>query len=101
MKFLSRRAAGFHVGGKTALAWRGIRHNLPAREPLSLWREASQAESGAKFFGLLGRSFLLQASPAITRHGGITFTGLEANATRRQLVPGENFLLAQVIDFAQ
>ena len=29
----------FHVGGKTALAWRGIRHNLPAREPLSLWGE--------------------------------------------------------------
>jgi hypothetical protein len=35
--FLSRRVADFHVGGKTALAWRGIFHNLPAREPLSLW----------------------------------------------------------------
>jgi hypothetical protein len=35
--FLSRAIEGFHVGGKTALAWRGIRHNLPAREPLSLW----------------------------------------------------------------
>jgi hypothetical protein len=39
LKFLSRRMIGFHVGGKTALAWRGIRHNLPAREPLSLWGE--------------------------------------------------------------
>jgi hypothetical protein len=39
LKFLSRRVAGFHAGGKTALAWRGIRHNLPAREPLSLWGE--------------------------------------------------------------
>ena len=39
LKFLSRRVVGFHVGGKTALAWRGIRHNLPAREPLSLWGE--------------------------------------------------------------
>jgi hypothetical protein len=39
LKFLSRRVAGFHVGGKTALAWRGILHNLPAREPLSLWGE--------------------------------------------------------------
>ena len=39
LKFLSRRVAGFHVGGKTALAWRGVRHNLPAREPLSLWGE--------------------------------------------------------------
>lgn len=37
LKFLSRAIEGFHVGGKTALAWRGIRHNLPAREPLSLW----------------------------------------------------------------
>jgi hypothetical protein len=39
LKFLSRRIQGLHVGGKTALAWRGIRHNLPAREPLSLWGE--------------------------------------------------------------
>jgi len=37
LKFLSRSIEGLHVGGKTALAWRGIRHNLPAREPLSLW----------------------------------------------------------------
>jgi hypothetical protein len=37
LKFLSRRMPGFHVGGKTALAWRGVRHNLPVREPLSLW----------------------------------------------------------------
>jgi hypothetical protein len=37
LKFLSRRVRGFHVGSKTALAWRGVRHNLPAREPLSLW----------------------------------------------------------------
>jgi hypothetical protein len=36
LKFLSRRVKGFHVGGNTALAWRGVRHNLPAREPLSL-----------------------------------------------------------------
>lgn len=39
LKFLSRRMPGLHVGGKTALAWRGIRHNLPAREPLSLWTD--------------------------------------------------------------
>ena len=39
LKFLARRVPGFHVGGKTALAWRGVRHNLPAREPLSLWGE--------------------------------------------------------------
>lgn len=37
LKFLARQDRGFHVGGKTALAWRGIRHNLPANAPLSLW----------------------------------------------------------------
>lgn len=37
LKFLGRSIPEFHVGGKTALAWRGIRHNLPARESLSLW----------------------------------------------------------------
>lgn len=37
LKFLMRQMPSIHVGGKTALAWRGIRHNLPAREPLSLW----------------------------------------------------------------
>ena len=37
LNFLSRRVSGFHVGGKTALAWRGVRHNLPAHEPLWLW----------------------------------------------------------------
>ena len=37
LKFLARRLPGFHVGGKAALAWRGVRHNLPAREPLWLW----------------------------------------------------------------
>lgn len=28
---------GLHVAGKTALAWRGIRHNLAIREQLILW----------------------------------------------------------------
>ncbi len=37
LKFLSRHIPGFHVGGKTALAWRGMRHNLAAKEPLWLW----------------------------------------------------------------
>src|SRR5208282_3701705 len=43
LKFLSRHIEGFHVGGKTALAWRGIRHNLPAREPISLWGDGKFA----------------------------------------------------------
>jgi hypothetical protein len=37
LKFLARQMPGLHVGGKTALAWRGVRHNIPAKERLSLW----------------------------------------------------------------
>lgn len=37
VKFLARKVAGLHVGGKTALAWRGVRHNVGTRERLSLW----------------------------------------------------------------
>jgi hypothetical protein len=40
LRFLARRITGFHVGGRTALAWRGIRHNVAARERLSLWGES-------------------------------------------------------------
>lgn len=35
--FLSQRIPGFHVGGKTALAWRGLRHNVALKEKLCLW----------------------------------------------------------------
>jgi hypothetical protein len=34
---LARRVPGLHVGGKTALGWRGIRHNVGLREQLTLW----------------------------------------------------------------
>lgn len=40
LKFLARRLPGLHVGGKTALAWLGVRHHLPAHEPLWLWGDA-------------------------------------------------------------
>ncbi len=40
VKFLSRKITGLHVGGKTALAWRGVRHNVGPRELLSLWGNA-------------------------------------------------------------
>ncbi len=40
VKFLARKLPGLHVGGKTALAWRGVRHNIRARERLCLWGEA-------------------------------------------------------------
>jgi len=35
--FLGQQTPQFHVGGKTALAWQGLRHNIPNRETLCLW----------------------------------------------------------------
>ena len=37
LTFLATRMPGLHVGGKTALAWRGVGHNVPVRETLLLW----------------------------------------------------------------
>ncbi|MGU7782624.1 type IV toxin-antitoxin system AbiEi family antitoxin domain-containing protein [Burkholderia sp. PU8-34] len=39
LAYLSRRIHGLHVGGKTALDWRGARHNLNSRERVVLWAE--------------------------------------------------------------
>ena len=82
LKFLSRRVTGFHVGGKTALAWRGVRHNLPAREPLSLcgdgkarlpeWFQKlfrSRYTARNPFSSKLPKNFGLQALPEIP--GGV------------------------------
>jgi hypothetical protein len=38
--FLQRRVDSLHVGGKSALALQGVRHNLGARDTLVLWGEA-------------------------------------------------------------
>ncbi len=37
LAYLARQMPGLHVGGKTALSWRGIRQNVSFREVLSLW----------------------------------------------------------------
>ena len=37
IKILSKDLSKIHVGGKTALAWHGFRHNIPARERIVLW----------------------------------------------------------------
>lgn len=42
LAFLGERTAGFHVGGKTALDWRGVRQNVSFREVLSLWGNDSK-----------------------------------------------------------
>ena len=39
LAFLMRRNKGLHVGGKTALSWRGVRHNLSFRDVITLWGE--------------------------------------------------------------
>ncbi len=36
---LALEIPGLHVAGKTALAWRGVRHNLALKEKLVLWGE--------------------------------------------------------------
>ena len=43
LKFLESRIPGFHVGGKTALAWRGFSHNLSVGQNLSLWGDVPAA----------------------------------------------------------
>ena len=35
--YLSKKVPDLHVGGKTALAWRGVRHNLALKERVLLW----------------------------------------------------------------
>lgn len=37
LAYLSLEVPQLHVGGKTALAWRGTRHNLAHQERLNLW----------------------------------------------------------------
>jgi hypothetical protein len=37
LALLARQMPGLHVGGKTALDWRGVRHNLATRDVLTLW----------------------------------------------------------------
>lgn len=42
--FLQMRIKGLHVGGKAALGWQGVRHNLSPREQLTLWGEDKRAK---------------------------------------------------------
>ncbi|MCK0538420.1 type IV toxin-antitoxin system AbiEi family antitoxin domain-containing protein [Alcanivorax quisquiliarum] len=37
LRFLQERVAGLHLGGKSALALQGVRHNLAGQETLILW----------------------------------------------------------------
>lgn len=40
LAWLATQVPGLHVAGKTALAWRGVRHNLAFKERLVLWGDA-------------------------------------------------------------
>jgi hypothetical protein len=42
LAYLAGQVRGLHVGGKTALAWRGTRQNISFREVLSLWGDQSK-----------------------------------------------------------
>ncbi|GAA4020074.1 type IV toxin-antitoxin system AbiEi family antitoxin domain-containing protein [Actimicrobium antarcticum] len=35
--YLQKRSPGLHVGGKAALSWQGIRHNMSSRSTIHLW----------------------------------------------------------------
>jgi hypothetical protein len=55
--FLQRKLPGLHVGGKTALAWQGIRHYLSPTDELSLWgdrHEALPAWFVSEFLSIVG-----------------------------------------------
>ncbi|AHC45607.1 Ynd [Achromobacter xylosoxidans NBRC 15126 = ATCC 27061] len=40
LRYLQSRVAGLHVGGKSALALQGVRHNLATRDAQVLWGDA-------------------------------------------------------------
>src|SRR6202044_781672 len=76
LAYLGHHMPGLHVGGKTALAWRGIRQNISFREVLTLWgdkpkplpawftqRFASRYQSTQLFDGELPNGFGLQPIP--------------------------------------
>jgi len=44
--FLAQQVPGLHVAGKTALAWRGVRHNLAYRETVVLWGDQPARRPG-------------------------------------------------------
>ncbi len=77
LAFLSTQTPGFHVGSKTALAWRGVRQNIAFREHLSLWgdrprrlpewftqRFQAQYQASQMFDDTLPAAFGLQPLPA-------------------------------------
>jgi hypothetical protein len=41
LRLLERRVAGLHVGGKSALDWHGVRHNVAQQPRLQLYAWAS------------------------------------------------------------
>jgi len=43
LKLLQQRVSGLHVGGKSALALQGVRHNLGSRDTLVLWGDSRYA----------------------------------------------------------
>ena len=76
VRCLATSLPGLHVGGKTALAWRGVRHNVGPRERLVLWgdkvgklpawftdRFPARYVSRNLFAGTLPKNFGLQPLP--------------------------------------
>jgi hypothetical protein len=94
IKFLQARVQGLHVGGKTALSWQGVKHNLSIRETLVLWGDERFAMPdwcvsrfparyvSARLFNWMDDAF---AATTLTTPPGIT-DGIHVSAPERAIL---------------
>jgi hypothetical protein len=94
VKLLQTRVAGLHVGGKSALALQGVRHNLARQETLVLWGDTRFALPAwfssrfpsryvaAKLFGTLQKRRL---NKSLTTPPGVS-DGLRVSAPERAVL---------------
>lgn len=87
---LSRELPGLHVAGRTALDWRGIRHNVSVREVLTLWGDRP-ARLPAWFTGLF---------PSVYRATRLFDESLPANMGLQPLPNGRADVLVSVPELA-
>jgi hypothetical protein len=86
LAFLGSRIPGFHVGGKTALDWRGFRHFVAVRPILALWGEAPARLP----------SWLTERFPCLYQATRLFDSKLESQAGLRPLPEGRRDVLVSV-----
>jgi Transcriptional regulator, AbiEi antitoxin, Type IV TA system/Transcriptional regulator, AbiEi antitoxin N-terminal domain len=94
VKFLQTRVTGLHVGGKSALALQGVRHNLARQETLVLWGDTrfvlplwftsrfTSRYVAAHLFGILEAQ---QLAKSLTTPPGVS-DGLRVSAPERAVL---------------